>query len=330
MWILGSLKKEIVFLYIPGLIGLALAYSYPQLGETSVLYGLFATAIVDSGHVYTTAWRTWLNPSERKSHPGYWIVPILIFLIFSSWFFFQLPGLWKFVVYATLYHHVRQVYGFSKWYQVLNRRTDKVSDYFLYALAALPFLIYHFRSDAMTSYYSQSDIFVYPHEGILKGLFIVYALLVLGWLSYEWSLWNKGVREVNRIVSVGFPSLIYGCCFFFGKTFTQIIFPMLFVHGIAYCAVVGQSLERTQRDRFKSFLTAFLAVAGTAVIFGLGEAWFEDNILSYDFDAGMNPELLLSSLVVGIYLTPLFSHYVFDAWIWKKNHREAQAVFAAK
>lgn len=322
MWILGSFRTELIFFYLPGLISVIVAILFPELGTTSLLYGLLATALIDSGHVYTTAWRTWFYPDELRSSHRYWLFPLTFFLIFAVWYHFNLPGLWSFVVYTTLFHHIRQVYGFSKWYQALNKRADKVSDYFLYTLAIFPMIIYHFRPGVPANYYSDDDLFLFPDLFVTKVLIIIYSLIWSGWISYEFRLWKSGKKEINRILSVAIPSLIYGYCFLVGKNVTQVLFPLLFVHGIAYCGVMGQTLHRTQSKRFKSQTLALSVVLFTAVIFGLSEAWYEENFVRLVTDL---PPFVTAG-IVGLYLTPLYCHYLFDAFIWKRSHRESSLI----
>ena len=328
MWILGSPRKEISFLYLPGLLAIVIACLYPHLSETSLIYAVFTTVIIDSCHVYTTAWRTLLNPAERASSKKYWIAPLLIFIAFTTWYFTAAPGLWSFVVYATLYHHIRQVYGFSKWYQVLNGRSDIISDRFLYALALLPLTIYHFRMGVPAGYYFGADLFMFPDANIVNALTTIYIFVVGGWVYYEFLLWKKGIKELNRIVSVGYPTLIYGWCFLYGSTITQVLFPLLFIHGIAYFAVVGESLVRTQKERFNTFIKAIVVVVVTGIVLAFGESWVEEYALTYNIPTEWSASGFVRASIVGLYLTPLFCHYLFDSWIWRKNHREAHAVFA--
>lgn len=321
MWILGTLHKEMAFLYLPGTLSVLVAILFPALGETSIIYALLATALIDSGHVYTTAWRTFLHPDEMRSSKLYFIVPVVAFVVFSSWHILGFKGLWSFVVYATLFHHVRQVYGLSKWYQALNKRPDRISDYFLYALAILPMVAYHFRPEVPNNYYSHNDLFLFPNINVLKGLYLIYACVLASWIIYEMRIWKEGKKELNRILSVAFPALVYGYCFFVGKTVSQILFPLLFIHGVAYVGILSQTLNRTQTSRFRTFMVSLLVVVMTAVIFGLGESWMENNMISVDPSTEFWPGLL-----IGLWLTPLFCHYFFDALIWKRTHRESAAL----
>jgi hypothetical protein len=324
MWILSTPLREFSYLYLPGLLAVAASLVWPDLGDESLLYGILAMGIIDSGHVYTTIWRTWLHSEEVKTRSGYWFFPIFFCAGFTLWFYFELPYLWAFVVYATFYHHARQVYGFSKWYQKLNHRTDKFSDFVVYFLAIFPLLIYHFRPEAIGNYYTENDLFLYPWEKLRDVLLFFYLSGVSLWIYREVRLWREGTKELNRILSVAGPGIIYAYCFLVGTTITQILFPLLFLHGVAYFGVMGQSLSRTQK-RFNREYVAILTVLATTIVFGLSESWFEENVVPRNL--GQNA--WLSSLIVGISLTPLFCHYAFDAVIWRKNHREARLVFAS-
>lgn len=326
MWILGSLKTESMFFFLPALFAVAIAISFPHLGDESVIYGFIATALIDSGHVYTTVWRTFFHPEERRSSHVYWTFPFLICLFFCCWYFFKIPGLWSFVVYSTLFHHVRQVYGFSKWYQALNKRSDRISDYFLYALSIGPMIVYHFRLDAIGDYYSVGDLFIYRSADLFKISISLYALIVAGWLLYEARLWNKGIKETNRFLSIAVPAVVYGYCFLLSRTFTQLLFPLLFLHGISYCGVMGISLQRTRSGWFSTITKSLLIVGVTAIVFGVFESMMEETIVG-----DMRKENgLIPSLIIGLYLTPLYCHYLFDAMIWKRSHRESKLIFGTK
>jgi hypothetical protein len=313
-WIFGDFKKDALFLYLPGALGVLVACLSPQLGESSLFYGLLVTAFLDSGHVYTTMWRTHLHPEERKSSVIYWVAPPVIFLFFATWYGMNWPYLWSFVVYASFYHHLRQVYGFSKWYQFLNGAQRKVSDYFLYGLSCSALLAYHFRSGVMNNYYGENDLLIFPNERNLTIATSLYTAIFVAWVVYEFGLWRRGAREYNRILAIIVPVLVYSYCFFVGKTITEVLFPFTILHAVSYFAIMSQTLTRTQKKRFKSFTTAFGIICLTAFIFGGLESAAEEHIVGVRFN---------QTIVVGLYLTPLFLHYFYDAVIWKKKHREA-------
>ena len=323
MWILNSPKLELSFIYIPGLLGIILAVLFPDLGNSSILYALLATSLIDSGHVYTTFWRTYLHKRELISSKRYVVFPVLSFLFFFIWNNSGIPGLWKFVIYSTLFHHVRQVYGLSKWYQSLNKRSDKLSDFFLYTLSILPIITYHFRPAAIVQNNTMYDLFLFPNILIVRILTVSFFGFLLAWIFYEIKLWKNGVKEINRLISVAYPTFIFSYCFFIGETLTQVLFPLLFIHGVSYMGIMGIALQRTQKVKFSSFSKTIFVIVFTASTFGICETWIEQNLIEIPNTSFLN------SLLIGIYLTPLFCHYYFDSVIWKKDHREFREILTA-
>lgn len=321
-WILGTLRKELLWLYLPGLCALVLSYFLiPPTAESAafLIYAFFAKEFFDSGHVYTTLWRTYFHPRERKRDGMYLYIPLCLFVIFWAWGYFQFPYLGAFIVYATIFHNVRQFFGISKWYQRLNGVYRKASDAFLYFLCFTPFVAAHFRTDYVwNSYYSPQDVFRWPNQTIYAVIAGIYIAGLLGWLVYEARL-LRSAREWNRLLSVAFPSLLYGVAFLFGHTASEIIFPLVVAHGVGYFALMSLALSRTQ-PRFASFIKAVAVVAVTALFFGVLEGYFEDEFLDLS-------SRTLAPLVA-LYLTPLFCHYYFDAFLWKGKHPEAKAIYS--
>lgn len=323
-WIFGSPTKDFTFLYLFSPLCLLITFISPNLGDESLLFAILATAWIDSGHVYTTIWRTYWNKEERNSHPKYIWTPLLVFIFFFVLFILKIKWVWPLVAYATLFHHIRQNYGVLRWYENINQRQDKKSHFFLYALSILPMIIFHFRLDApQRGYFSSQDVFLYPDFKLNQISLILWVHAVVFWLMNEFKLYRSGKRELNRFLSVAMPAVMYGTCFMLGKTLTQILFPLLFLHGISYLALISHSLTRTQAEKFKTYARTFLIVGVSAVIFGSLEAWSEENLLVFRIEK-LTP---ITSAALALYLTPLFSHYIFDSWLWKKTHREAALIY---
>lgn len=328
MWILGSFGKDLLFLFLPGFLGFFLSAWISPASAAFLPYAFLTLAIVDSGHVYTTAWRTWLHPEERAASPRYWAVPLAVFLLLGSWHFSGLPHLWAFVVYATLFHHVRQFYGFSKWYQKLNGKYSCVSDAFLYLLSLAPIVLYHFRPGASAEYYSDADLFLMPDASLFRTGLWLYGGILAGWITFELSEIYRNGFSANRFLSVFTPAAVYGGSFLWMDRHDAILFPLLLSHGMAYFAVMEQTLRRTRPRLFPGPTRALLAILATAILFGAGEHFLDLALFASDDAYAPAPGEFLRALFVGAYLTPLLSHYLFDAVIWRGHHREAKAIFA--
>lgn len=317
----SKLYIDILVLYAPGVFAIVLSHWIPNNPESAalLLFSFVAAGFLDSGHVYTTLWRTYFRSSERKRTRVYLLAPPFFFILFFTWSYMQWSYLAAFVVYATVFHNVRQLLGISRWYQKLNRNWSRLSDIFLYLGCGLPFLIFHFRQGLLfTSYYGPDELFLFPNEQIYRTLVVVYGILCGLWLSFEaYRLYS--FQDFNRTLSVFFAGLFYGCAFIKGETVAQILFPLVVSHGFSYLALMILSLRRLEPLRFKGWMPIAI-VAVTALIFGGAEYWVEEEWMAINSSA--------KALTTAILLTPLFCHYAFDAFLWKRSHPDSPQIYA--
>lgn len=248
-WILHSWKREFFWLYIPGPLTFVLGYVLPVHLKPSTLFLIYAFLIrdfIDSGHIYATLWRTYLDPEERVRSKIYWIAPLAFLSLFFVWIYFQMPYLATFFAYATIYHNCRQFYGISKWYQRLNNSYRKFSDFFLYVNCFMPVVLAHFRTDYVsTIFYTKSTFLLYPDQNLYDTLKLLYLAVLFCWFLFEVQLYllNKNF-ELNRILSVALPSLVYGLSFTFGRSIPEILPPLVISHGLGYFAMTSLSLTK--------------------------------------------------------------------------------------
>jgi len=80
-WIFGSFAADFGWLYLPGTILLA----WVILGGVEALPAawlfplLVMVKVLDTGHTYTTVWRTYLHPTERRRISLYTALPLALF-----------------------------------------------------------------------------------------------------------------------------------------------------------------------------------------------------------------------------------------------------------
>lgn len=328
MWIFRSWRLDIAWLIVPGLIGLILS-QFIQKGSPALYpYYFFTYAIVDGGHIWLTHLRTYGSRAERTSTTRYYWVPLLVFGLFSTWYFLGIPYIWSFIFYNTVFHHVRQYYGVNRWYQKLSGRPDTYSNYFLYALLYLPFLLFHFRDDVNVKYFSSQDLLNYPSAELFQIFLPIYFAVFIAWMIYELYLYTRGVREWGRLLSILMPTALSGFCFLGGKNGIEIIFPMTLAHGIAYMGLIGLSLQRTQKERYQTWKSVAAVIAGTCILLGGYHFWMEEHWVDFDWPYTHLAPTIFMALLVGAHATAVITHYIFDAYIWSGKHREAALVFS--
>ena len=330
-WILGSFGWDAALILFPGLLAAAVVWLAPEGSVPSVWMAFAAIIFIDTGHQYVTLWRTIFRRQERTSHPIYWVTPFLILLGMTAWFWLRLPYAWAFVVYVTVYHHIRQYYGMLRWYERLNGRRRVASESFLYALSVLPFVLLHVRplpAMGMRGLYTDQDLFLAPHPGLYRIGLVIYGAVVAAWLLYELALWRRGVREINRSLAVLAPAVVQGGCFLLGRSLATIVVPLLIAHGIPYLAIISLSLTRVDPRGFRTLAKAAAVVLASVVVFGLMEWVYEERWLVISNAYVHAPIAWLQGVLLAVYLVPPLSHYVFDAHIWTGKHREAKLVYA--
>lgn len=316
-WILGSLKRDFLAFYLPGFLVSFLLILF-GLPENQVLFLFLAWlffGVLDSGHVYTTVWRTYLDKNEFKRRKiVYTLSPFIFFLAFFFMSIFDFVLLGALVVYATVYHNMRQFYGLTKWYQKINSSFDKKSDFFFYSLTFLSFATLQFRSDLnFGEYYPGANKFFYPNFFLEKIFVFLFFLNLLFWVSYEmFKAYRTKVVEWTRILSVAFPVGLYAFSFMHFKTVATVVFPLVVSHGISYMILILYSAQKTKYGGVSSWKLP-AAIVSVAAIFGSAEFLLEDFQIEASF-------FYFKSALAALILTPLFCHYYFDAFLWKSNH----------
>lgn len=326
-WIFGSFKRDFSFLTLPGLLVLLFAFLVsPANGLGEELLALFALVICDSGHVYTTLWRTYANAKERKSSPLYFVVPVLVLLAVSFWIYWGLPWFWTFIIWVTVYHNYRQFYGIARWEQKLNQDKRKMNLVFLAVLCWLPFLIFHLRGTGV-HFYSENAIVKLPWTWLLPYGQALYFAILFVWLGLTFKQLIQKTIVWPVTLAVLTPVLFYGISFLLGVRLSQVLFALVVSHGVGYMALMSLSLKKVEVPYKASFRVWFWIMIATAIIFGFIEAQFEEFYLLDLATYESYPQNILLSVLGGLYLVPLLSHYIFDGWLWTSRHRDAKLIY---
>lgn len=325
MWIFGRASRDLLWLFIPGFVFVLAARAVAPENPAYLPLAFLALSLVDSGHGYTTALRTYWDREEFASRRAYWLAPLAIFATLFAWAWLGIPYLWTAILYTTVFHHLRQFYGIVRWYEKLNGRADRPSHFFSHALTATPIVLYHFNPGTVQGHFQGFEMLAYSNPLLWHAGLIGYVLLVAAWAGRETWLWRaRGIREPNRVAALALPGALIGVCFLGGRTQAEVVFPIVIAHGVAYFALLGLSLKRL--GRFPALPLAIAVVAAFSFAFGALEYLYEQNLLEIDYlTHGISA---LGAAVLAFYVTPSICHYLFDAWLWKGNHRQAKTVFA--
>lgn len=333
-WILGSFRRDFLFLTLPGLLAIAFAVAtrHSQEWAVRVWIAYFIYICIDSGHVYTTMWRTYLQPAEfNERRRLYLITPFAFMIVFALWVGLRLPGLWEVVVYGTLFHNFRQLWGFLRWYEKVEGRKDPNTGFFFHAFIFIPIAAFHVNPVRPKGYYyvNAGEMLHWPNEIAYKACLVAYFAVVVVFLLHEFQNWRAGLREPGRLLGLLTAMAIYGYGPLFGTTFSEVILPLVTSHGIAYMAVMSQTTDRLGHTKWSGFKNLLIVMVVTAVVLGVADGLMQYMLV--DKESVSADEVPTWGLIVATALSlgPLYSHYLFDAFLWKKSHRDAPVVFSA-
>ena len=181
----------------------------------------------------------------------------------------------------------------------------------------IPLVAWTYKPGATGGFYSPHDFLLFPNAQIYtKLMWLNFGVMSL-WIRHE--TWNfRG--DWNRILSIGFSSLLYTGAFFYGQNITQVLLPLVLSHGITYLALTSLSLKRTRPKYFSAAFKSVGVVALTALIFGALHRVAQSSL------HGPQGSWLEAGLVT-LYMIPLFSHFLYDLMLWKETHWEARLVY---
>lgn len=323
----GSAALSFLLLGLGALTGLLHA-------DTPVWLWIVAVLLVDVAHVWTTLFRVYLDPVERARRPAlYWGVPLGVFAGGAWLSTLDADLFWRVVAYAAAFHFVRQQYGWMALYRArAGETTGRALDVAAIYIATLhPLLVWHLSSPRAFAWMRPGDFFdagawlgqaapqvIIASRCLWAAVLGAYALRACLRAMRGRAQPGKDLLVVTTAAtwSVGIEWLNSDFAF----TVTNV-----FVHGVPYAALVWRH-ARTHAS--PGSLAARMTQAGLwpmlAVVWGLAfveellwdrGVWHEHpDLFGYGFDAGIALPALVALLA-----TPQLTHYVLDAFIWKRH-----------
>lgn len=342
-WI-HSASVDSAFILAPGLIATAAALLIVSSGHgaTSVSLWTWAALIIgiDVAHVYSTLFRTYLDPIERRALSG-WLVatPVLAWVIGVLLYSWSAAIFWSALAYTAVFHFVRQQYGFLMLYARTERQLPawcrRLDQATIYGATLFPLLYWHTHLPRPFAWFIEGDFLALPRWvwNIALPVYIAMLVAYLGkelWLIYGARSFNlpRNALVLGTAVSwyVGIVAASGDLVF----TLTNVV-----AHGIPYvaltCIFAHRRDQRLQAPR--SFfalrllpLALVLLIALAFVEEGLwdGFVWREHQPLFAGFQ--WLPQIqgvTLLGLTVPLLAIPQITHYVLDGVIWRlKTHPE--------
>ena len=342
-WI-QSAAVDISFILAPAVLATLIALGLNTAGHAQAGVSLAAWAVlvigIDVAHVYSTLYRTYLDPIERRKLSGWligtplatWVVGVLLYTWSATTF-------WSVLAYTAVFHFVRQQYGFLMLYSrgerpvpPWSRRLDQVA---IYGATLFPLLYWHTHLPRPFVWFTDGDFLALP--AVLWRIALpLYAAVFAAYLVKEIALyyraryinWPRNALVLGTALSwyVGIVAAAGDLVF----TLTNVV-----AHGIPYmaltCIYARRRDDRVRNPRSLFVLRLLPYAIGLLVVLAFveeglwdGLIWREHLALFPGFQFLPHIENLSAlSLLVPLLSVPQMTHYVIDGVIWRlRTHPE--------
>ncbi len=320
---LVSPRWDGAFILGPPLLCAALSLAIPPGVEGGFAAWLLLVVAIDVAHVWSTLYRTWLDPVERSSRQTLLIATPLVAaagcislsVAAPTWF-------WTALAYLAVFHFLRQPIGFAALYRLraglpprdAEARLERVA---LTALMLGPVIWWHSRLPRPFAWFTADDFLVGLPAPVGDAALAVAAALGIAWAAARWrsrrrnpggDLWVLGTAATWWIGIVFARSDL-------AFTLTNVV-----AHGIPYLALVGWVGGRRWATvppgpaRAAWFSgPGWLAFAIVPLVFAIGEEWLWEGLV-WGENALSSTSLRLA---IGFLAVPQVTHYLLDGFLWK-------------
>jgi hypothetical protein len=298
---------------------------------------------VDVAHVYSTLWRTYLDPTEFSRYRNLltytplavWLGGVMLYLIGPLVF-------WRVLAYMAVFHFMRQQYGFMAVYArgdgraVWERKWDEIT---VYALTLYPILYWHTHLPRNFSWFVEDDFVALPWPEMAAIGFYIYLAVIVAYCVKEarMAILRKRINLPKNLILLG-TGLSWYCGIVWHNGDLAFTATNVVAHGLPYMAMVwmyGRKKQATQAQipapniwMKIGFRAAFIPVfLGLLLALAYLEEGLWDGLVWRDH-GGLFPwadvlpyvtDHATLAILVPLLSLPQVTHYVVDGFIWKSR-----------
>ncbi len=311
--------------------------SVQKLAEVPPWLWIILIVGIDVSHVYSTAFRTYLDPRERARMPNlYRLFPLLAWVLGVVLYSCSSLYFWRAMAYLAVFHFVRQQYGFMMIYASRNRtgitQLDKAA---IYSATLYPLLYWH-CNERQFHWFVERDFFSFGGPAIAQVGLVIYLGILVSYVLAELKSYRREDKfNVPKNLLLAGTALTWwvGIVTFnndIAFTATNVI-----AHGIPYLALIWLYKMKEakfthsysllfQRRGIPLYLAMLLGIAFVEEAFWDGLVWRDHHqFFSWAWTLGAPPESLLA-MIVPLLILPQLLHYVYDGFLWRLHEGDPQ------
>lgn len=291
-----------------------------------------AVLLIDVAHVWSTAFRVYLDPDERRRRPVlYWMVPAIGLAIGIALYSEGELVFWRSLAYLAVFHFIRQQYGWVALYRSRAGERDRLTRWIdttaIYASTIYPLIYWHTHLPRRFWWFLANDFTSLPViiERAAAPIYIV-SLGAYAANSLYRAIVHQRINPGKDIVVVTTALCWYIGIIGFNSDYAFTVTNVV-IHGVPYFALIywyarrklNQSGPRGALKLFSKgpigFLVALWAVAYIEEMLWDRGVWHDRSwFFGSAWDLGS-----LKLLLVPLLALPQLVHYVLDGFIWRRK-----------
>lgn len=291
---------------------------------------------VDVAHVWATLFRSYLDPPELRRRPWlYSLVPLGCWLAGAALHAHSSLTFWRVLAYVAVFHFIRQQAGWTAIYRARAGQRDPLSrwldDAVIYLGTAVPLLIWHTRLPRPFSWFLDGDFLsLAPLASLVLPAQVALALALLAWAAHHGRLCLHGSSIQMGKIAVVLMTVLgwYGGIVWARDDWAFTVLNVL-PHGVPYFALLwayGKARQETAPGTPGSRLVGagIGAFLGVLIALAFVEEVLWDRVIWHERDwlFGLLPEVdagAWAHLLVPLLALPQSTHYVLDAFLWRRG-----------
>lgn len=313
------------------LLGLGAAFGWLD-REVSPVVWLLCIVAVDVAHVWSTAFRVYLDGPELRARPLLYLgLPVLCYGVGVVTYAFSAQTFWRALAYVAVYHFVRQQYG---WVALYRRRAHERArlDHLLdtttiYSATLYPILYWHAHLPRRFDWFVEGDFVPLAAKTLSGVLAPIYWGVLAAFLARQGYLLARG-RAVNagKVLVV----ITTWACWYVGIVALDSDFAFtvtnVLIHGVPYLALTyrwGRARATTETATLgaRVLRAGALGFLGLVIALAFTEELLWDRLVWHDhahiFGQGMTLSDIGLTWLVPLLALPQAVHYTLDGFVWR-------------
>jgi hypothetical protein len=302
-----------------------------------------AVLLIDVAHVYSTAFRVYLDKQELRRRPFlYAIVPVIGLVIGMALYSEGEVVFWRALAYLAVFHFVRQQYGWVALYRARAGEAGGLSKWLdtlaIYAATLYPLIYWHANLPRKFWWFLANDFASLP--GVLaKVAAPLYWLLMAAYVikSLYLAAVKKAVNPGKDIVVITTAVCWYVGIVAYNSDYAFTVTNVI-IHGVPYLALIywyGKTrlAQSDGRSPFRIFAYSPLPFLFLLWVLAYVEELVWDRGVWHDrgWFFGEGWEIgAFKILLVPLLALPQLTHYVLDGFVWRRKNNPDFAEFASE